>query len=290
MKAAPHLLIITHRHDAFEGKACYLEEISRFWREQGMKVTVQRGPGPKIDADVAILHVDATYVPQEYIDYAKTYPVTINAGISDISKRRISRQLVHPGDGYEGPVIVKTNGNYGGQSDAGLRNNRGGLGGTLTRLRQRLPWYCRSQVVKYPIYSSPREVPKLVWLNPDLLVERLLVERRDDLYLLRIWIFLGDREYHSIVLARHPLVKWENVLGRERGTEAPAELHRLRKELNFEFGKFDYAIVDGKAVLFDTNTTPTWCTGGELLTARARILQEGIHSFLSPREGPMVSA
>jgi len=149
MKAAPHILIITHRHDTFEGKACYMEEVSWFWREQGMKVTVQRGPGPKIDADVAILHVDATYVPQEYIDYAKTYPVTINAGVSNISKRHVSRQLVRPGDGYKGPVIVKTNGNYGGLSDAGWRQGKGGLTGTLSRLRQRLPWYCRSQVVKH---------------------------------------------------------------------------------------------------------------------------------------------
>ncbi len=280
MSMAPHILILTHPQVPYEGHDYYLEQISTIWQEQGIKVTVQRGPGEKVDADVAIVHVDATHVPPEYTAYVKQYPVVLNGGITDISKRHVSRHLVRRGDGYTGPVIVKTNGNYGGQADASIIAREGGLRRLLGEWRQKLPWYCRSRVVQYPIYASPAEVPKLVWLNPDLVVERFLTERDGEYYCLRTWLFLGDREGNSLTWSSDPIVKTRSMIRRVEGPEAPPELRQIREELKFDFGKFDYGIVNGKAVLYDTNTTPTWAGGGEAFRARALVMAEGIKAYL----------
>ena len=43
----------------------------------------------------------------------------------------------------------------------------------------------------------------------------------------------------------------------ERLTEVPEELRQIRRDLKFDFGKFDYTMVDGRPVLFDANRTPT---------------------------------
>lgn len=71
------------------------------------------------------------------------------------------------------------------------------------------------------------------------------------------WYFLGDKDCVSTLLSRSPVVKIANVdefvpLHRE----VPDEIRRRREELKFDYGKFDYVTVDGKAMLLDANRTP----------------------------------
>jgi hypothetical protein len=63
--------------------------------------------------------------------------------------------------------------------------------------------------------------------------------------------------------------------------DIPDDLRRWRRELGFDFGKFDYAIVEGKTVLYDANRTPT--AGGidpELIRERVATLATGLKTFL----------
>jgi hypothetical protein len=55
-----------------------------------------------------------TIVPTDYSALMQRYPRVINRRVLDISKSTISANLVRPGDPYAGPVIVKTDRNYGG--------------------------------------------------------------------------------------------------------------------------------------------------------------------------------
>ena len=57
---------------------------------------------------MAFLHADLSLVPKSYPGFAARYPIAINADVNDIRKTSHSRNRVEPGDGYEGPVIVKT--------------------------------------------------------------------------------------------------------------------------------------------------------------------------------------
>lgn len=282
-----HVAILVHKNDPFERAGYILHEIAAIWGESGVRVSVLKGPGPRIDADLAILHVDLTVVPRDYLTCVRQYALAINAGVTDTSKRLISSNLVRRGDGYEGPVIVKTNGNFGGTTEARLAKS-----GPLPlryahSVRHRLPWSCRSLLSEsdYPVFDSVKQVPRLVWHNTDLVVERFLPERHGSYYCLRTWTFLGDRETNTLRYSTHPVVKSRNIIRREPVPDVPDNLRRLRRDLGFDFGKFDYSIVDGKAVLYDANRTPSLGSlPREQFLSRARSLAEGIRAFLGERD------
>jgi hypothetical protein len=223
-----------------------------------VEVLLRNRPGPRVEADLAILHVDATVVPEEWADSLRDYPRAWNWRVRDCSKRSFSRQLLRPGDGYAGPVMVKTDANCGGQADLRNLKRRWPLLRLVAPLLSRMPWRLRRGMVgNYPVFDSPAQVPAGVWANPSLVVERLLCERSGGDYGLRTWVFCGDRSIHSLTYAAHPVVKADQVLRRELLGEVPAELRALRRERGYGFGKFDYAVVDGQVALFDINPTPS---------------------------------
>src|SRR2546421_3513047 len=240
-----HIAILVHEHDNFERTAYFLREIAAIWRESKIRISVSRGVSRFENADLAILHVDLTVIPPEYLALARRYPIALNARVADISKRLISRHLVSRGDGYDGPVIVKTNRNWGGIKEGHLAAK--GL----------MPQSYVCEPGKYPIFLSPAKVPPAFWDAPELIVERFISEQRDGMFCLRTWVFLGDRETNSLSYAKEPIIKSSNVIRREVVPDVPDELRRTRHEMGFDFGKFDYAIVNGKVVLYDVNRTPS---------------------------------
>lgn len=276
-----HVVILVHKYDQFSEFKYVLHEISRVWEQQGARVSVQRGPGPKIDADMCILHADLTVVPDEYMEFVRAYSVCLNHGVGNISKRAISENLVTHEDAYAGPVIVKSNLNCGGYPEDRLANSewaRRRLGKMQIWRRPRM-----KAVSGYRIFASASEVPANVWTNPNLVVERFLPEIRDGKYCLRTWLFLGDRETNSLSYSADPVVKSGNILHRETGVEVPEELRRMRRQLGFDFGKFDYAMVDGRVILYDANRTPTFGRfSKEMFSQSILVLSKGIESYISP--------
>jgi hypothetical protein len=276
-----HIVILVHNHDTFNNSRYFLYEISEIWREQGLRMSVLHSPGPRVDADIAFLHVSLTVVPDDSLAFVRQYPVVINGSVTNISKRLTSTNLVCRDDGYEGQVIIKTNRNCGGQSEARLAKKGPLLRRCANSLRNMQPWSRRSQLSDYPIFESVSQVPCAVWDNPDLVVERFLPERHNGFYCLRTWVFLGDRETNSVCYSDQPIIKSNNVLRREKVAEVPDELRQKRRDLGFDFGKFDYAIVNGQVVLYDANRTPTLGNfPKEKFLPGIRSLAEGIRAYL----------
>jgi hypothetical protein len=270
---AKHVVILVHRHGSFDEPLYYLREIAELWRASGIDVTVLYGPRPGVKADLAILHVDLTVTPDDHLDFMRQFPAAINAAVADISKRAISANLVKSGDGYDGPVIVKTNRNAGGYMEAFLAAR-----GLMPRSPTRSPTCPPDQ---YPILKSARDVTQAVWDHPDLVVEKFLPEFRDGCYCLRNWVFLGDKEIHAVMLSKHPIVKSTNMLRRQPLGEVPDALRQMRRRMKFDFGKFDYVMVDGRVVLYDANRTPGLIhVTREQYMPRIKVLAEGIHAFL----------
>lgn len=283
------IAILTHEYDDFYGETYFLKEFSEIWKENGHSVEVLNGTAKTTEADLAILHLDMTETPDEYLRFARTsFPRVLNDKIKDVSKRSISSNICHAGEAVEGPVIVKTNLNCGGIPEA-LRRRR--ADGMATKIRDKLKnvfsfkshWSKVSFLhpLEYPVFESAEKVPTEVWTNPNLVVERFLPERKDDFYCLRIWTFFGDRETHLLTFSKHKILKSTTIMHREKLGDVPDELREKRKELGFDFGKFDYVMVDGKAVLFDANRTPTL----NAFTKQAAMpglleLASGIDSFL----------
>jgi len=287
--------ILVHRYDSFQSMDYWLRAIAEDWRQSGIEIKLLYGPQARADADLAVLHVDLTVIPTEYMDHVSRYPRAINASVRDISKRRISSHLLRRGDRHDGPVIVKTDRNaLGGRewhfAKRGLLRPRPrDLVGNYTdfakeayRIAKRWRRHGSPRAFRdYPVFGSTGDVPEAVWGDPEFVVERFLPERQGEYYCVRTWLFLGDRERHAIFFSRSPIVKSTNVVDFERLSEVPEDLQRLRKDLKFDFGKFDYAMVEGRVVLYDANRTPAiGAFPRERYVPIAQSLAGGIKAFL----------
>jgi hypothetical protein len=71
-------------------------------------------------------------------------------------------------------------------------------------------------------------------------------------------------------------VKGKDLIRIDPLGEVPEELRRKRNELGFDYGKFDYAISDGRLVLFDTNPTPGMPFESERYRPKALHLAAGL--------------
>jgi hypothetical protein len=102
-------------------------------------------------------------------------------------------------------------------------------------------------------------VPAGVWDNQNLVVQRLYTERDEDgLYCLRFWYVPGDRDYHIVCKANDPVIKGRNIIKRQAvEIETPVCLLSARQRLGVDFGRFDYILKNGEAVILDVNRTPT---------------------------------
>jgi hypothetical protein len=99
------IAIITHKFDKFPRRPYLLHAILR---EAGIEVEVTHGHRSFVEADLAILHVDATVVDPEYTTLAKRYARTINLEVRNIRKSAISGAALTRGAPWHGAVIVKT--------------------------------------------------------------------------------------------------------------------------------------------------------------------------------------
>jgi hypothetical protein len=233
--------------------------LCKIWGEAGHQTFVARGPD--VDADIALVHTDTTIVNPAIVPAPRAGLTILNGRALDISKRRVSKYLVSREDEYGGPVIIKTDHNAYGipmfpMSRAYYEKLLRRRSATLENWRDAgvLPLY------EYPILASKSDVPDWAWADPDIVVERFMPEIEDDLFVLRMWIFLGNRGVGLKIYSRDPIVKSRQRVRYEYFTDIPHELRAERERLGFDFGKFDYVMRDGKAVLLDANTTPTIST------------------------------
>lgn len=225
------------------------------WRESGHRVTV--GPVRRLEADLGIMHVDRTWVAREWVpDNPGRYPL-LNAGVLDISKRRISRQLLRRDSDYAGPVIIKTDANCFGNRER-ARDSRWRLQALRYRLARRGYWRWMRQLPPgdYPVYDNLQTVPAWIWRRAGLVAERFLPEIENGEYVLRVWMFIGAREYGVRLFSRHPVVKAGRITRHEYIHEVPQQLRDIRAQLGIDYGKFDYVMVGGEPILLDANKTP----------------------------------
>ena len=75
-----------------------------------------------IDVNLHLM-LDLSVVPSNYLEFASLYPVAVNGRLADIRKSHVSANLTAPGDGWDGPVIVKSNLNYRGLPEQVLEGN-----------------------------------------------------------------------------------------------------------------------------------------------------------------------
>ena len=276
------IVVVRRPNDSFDRYSSLIHLLIQQWRQWGFRVDVSDHTdtvvGPRT---VVIPHLDTTRTPADYQAFFARCAVVVNRTVTDISKRRISENLVTRPTDHDGPVIVKTDRNCGGQAEFELIRNKGRVAQAALTIARRLPWELTGMIDQYRVFDHPSLVPRAAWRNPLLVVEKFLPERQNGMYCLRQYTFFGTSEINTLVFSVDPIVKARNVTTRQVLPESPPGVRELRTMLGFDYGKFDYVLQDGRVVLFDANRTPTYDPASRAGSASALIigLAEGIHGF-----------
>lgn len=266
------IAILMHENDRkadlFQWVIAYLAEI---WEADGHRVKFVFGVNKFVPADLAILHVDLSVVPDEYIEFGRRYPLTLNGEVNDIRKSVISTNLVRSGNTYSGPVMVKSDLNYGGFPERRL--NRFQDPGSASGIDSPLD---------YRVFDNLHAVPEAVWNSPELVVEKFLPEFDGDLYCIRNYLFLGDQMNCMRRFSKHPVVNGKTQTGKEE-IEPHPEIVELRHKLGFDYGKFDYVIHNGQAILLDANKTVGAVTRSKSspIQEQRRMRATGLYSYFA---------
>ena len=275
-------MVIRRPHDAFDRYSYTIHPLMEQWRRWGFAVDVSdqmdTAVGPRT---VVIPHLDVTRTPAKYEASFARYAVVVNRAVTDISKRRISENLVSRPADYDGPVIVKTDRNSRGQPELERVHGKGRLARAALALARRLPWTLTGMIGEYKVFDHPSFVPRAAWSNPLLVVEKFLPERREGMYCLRQYTFFGASEINTLAFSVDPIVKARNTIRRQVLSEPSPGVRDIRTALGFDYGKFDYVLQDGRVVLLDANRTPTYDPASPAGSARPLLsdLARGIHGF-----------
>lgn len=220
---------------------------------RGVEVIHLHGTDEFVPADAVFVHVDLSVLPPAYVRFARRYPLQINAGAVDIRKSAYADGLLNRGDRHDGPVIVKTELNYGGTPEHLERS----LPARMARRLGRLLTGAKTPVIQaktdYRIFPSLADVPA-DYFTPENVVQKLVVERMDGKHVLREYLFLGDLHYENIERSDEAIITEDEHVSCSPFTPHP-RLLALRQNLGLDYGKIDYVMVDGAPFVFDANKT-----------------------------------
>ena len=284
-----HIAILFHKQDRHRILSHYIvHHLAEKWRMDGHEVHYLFGPKRYVPADLIMVHVNLSVVPDDYLKLAARYPISLNGRVRDIRKTAVSRNLLQRGDGWEGPVIVKSDLNYAGHPEKVFRRTwlerRWRPARRVRRLIERvrsdtIPF---SESIDYCVFDRFDDVPDHWFGNRHVVVEKFRPELEKGLYHVRMYQFLGDRWTCTRVASTNPIVKAESGSVSEE-IKPHAEVVAWREEFGLDYGKIDYVINDGEVVLLDANKT----TGAsnflskEKRDAMRRYRADGLYSYFS---------
>ena len=240
------------------------------WKRAGYRVVEHFGFSNPPPADLLFLHVDKTILPEEYLQCTASYQTVINGRVTDISRRRYSTILLNSESLHTGPVIVKTNANY------------GGIPEFVGTGKESFSWE-RTSVLNprsYPIFAGVCDVPAGVWKNPRLVVEKFIPEFQDGYFYVRYWTFLGEANLTGRIGSRHPIVKFSHCETPDTPVAIPDRLRIVRKNLGLDYGRFDFVVHGDYFYLLDVNKTQGGVASPDTYRDQLNFLASGIKSFL----------
>lgn len=285
------IAVLFHKRDRYYNPSRYVvHHLADCWREDGHEVIYLYGVKRFVPADIILVHVNLSVVPEAYLEFASRYPIALNNRVRDIRKSTISRNIVGPGDAWDGPVIVKSDLNYAGRPERVLSRSwlerRWRPSRRVRRVVERLvgrriPFV---ETTDYEVFNSLDAVPERWFQHPQVVVEKFRPEIDGGLFCNRIYQFLGDRWTCTRLASTHPVVKMTGSV-RADDIEPHDEVVAWREELNLDYGKLDYAVVDGEVMLLDVNKTTGagQFTSEEKLRDMRRYKAQGLYAYFSRR-------
>jgi hypothetical protein len=278
----PRIAVLLHSHQRKADLRHYLiSYLADIWRAEGLEVIYLFGVDDVVPADLLIVHVDLSVVPDAYLEFACRYPRVLNGELRDIRKATFTTLRVTGSSGYSGWVIIKSNLNHAGLPDARLARMTGIprlaylAGRVVAPGRQR-------KLLAYKIYQLVQDVPAGVFECDDLIVEEFVPELENGLYHIRHFDVLGDRFTCLRMASARPVVRGHWAVSSEV-VEPHPHVFQLRRMLNLDYGNLDYVMHNGVVHLLDVNKT---LNAGAVSGARGAHAQrrqhiaEGIYAYL----------
>lgn len=261
--------------------------LAELWRNQGLDVVFAFGTRAPPEADLAILHVDLSVVPDGYAKLASRYPIVLNGRILDIRKSAHSTNLVRRDQAYDGPVFVKTDLNAAGHPE---RRARSKPLRELQRLARRAGGRPMARVRRldgYRVFESRCEVPDSLWRDPRFVVEKFLPEQTAIGYAAHSCFVLGNARVCERSESPSPIVCDATAVRIENAVPHPCVAEHCAS-FRLDFGKLDYTVRGGKCVVLDVNKTVGASRSGQNaeLQENRRIWSAGLYDYLEGRRQP----
>lgn len=285
--AGKRIHIVTEDAVEFILAGYLLKALARRWGQQGHVVTVgETNHFPP--ADIACLHMDTTDLKDAFAHIAGNYPRVLNGRFLDNSKRRLSKRLLTADSNYSGPVILKTDANYGGLPELRHRYPGGIPEALIARsfIDPDIDWHRVEHIPSknYFVLDSKDTVPAPVWSNPHLVVEQFTPEiDQNGLFCMRACLFFGRREACILMRSRSQIIKGPNVIEREfLNGPAPQEVQAFKREHGIDFGRIDYVIHRGEVIILDANKTASLSHEAASMLAHVitQPLAEGLRDYV----------
>ena len=284
--AAKRIAILFHEQDR-RTESYIVDRLAQYWREDGHEVVYLFGTGTYVPADLVLVHVNLSIVPEEYVAFASRYPIVLNGEVRDIRKSVIGANLVTRHDSWMGPVIVKSDLNFGGAPERALMlaapDKRSRVRRAARRVAARLTG--RMEIddwTTYRVFGRAADVPSSIFKRHDVVVERFLPECENGLFHLRVFQALGDRWTCTRLASPEPVFK-ASMSVRAEAIEPSSEVDTWRRRFRLDYGKLDYLVHDGRPVLIDVNKTtgasPSMADAP--LEAMRRQLADGLYSYFA---------
>lgn len=287
MSSGGKRIAIVHFGDRdLDARSYFIRVLRPEWEAAGWSVVALDNSRRFVPADIAVSHVDRTKVPERIQSLLARYPRVVNGRLNDISKSRVTRLAVTETDGWDGPVIVKTERNCSGAPERNHLAARLGLGfkPLVDRVADRIRrWQARNGIDPfrpYPVFSRLADVPERMRRNPELVVQRFLPERDGDLYVMHMLTFCGDHGVSVRTRSTEPVVKARGFVDVSIVDVPPGLIAEVRA-LGADYGKVDYVMHHGRPVILDVNRAPTFAgpEPNERHRFVARTIARGIEEF-----------
>lgn len=254
MTEQPKKLAILHsRSTPPGGRHHMVSVIADNLSELGVEVIHLYGTGRFVPADAVFVHVDRSVVPRDVVRFAARYPRQINPLALDIRKRSFADGLLKAGDSYGGPVIVKSDLNYGGApefADLSLAERALAKAG---RMLTRQPDIRILTKADYRVFPSLSDVPQ-GYFGAGNVVQKLMLEKDGEKNLLREYMFLGNRHFENVERSAGAIITEDEHVSCHPFEPHPRLLN-MRRRLKLDYGKIDYVMIDGEPFIFDANKT-----------------------------------
>lgn len=247
------LAVLHSRNTPFGAPHHMVSVIAAHLAELGVDVIHMHGPADYVPADALFVHMDRSVLPKGIAEFAQRYPRHINGEALDIRKRSYADGLLERGDRHDGPVIVKSDLNYGGAPEFTNWSLLERVRAKAVRLLTPQPKLRILSKSDYRTFPSLADVPD-AYFGAGNVVQKLMLEKDGERNLLREYIFLGDLHYENIERSASEIITEDEHISCLPFTPHP-RLLEMRRRLKLDYGKIDYVMVDGDPFIFDANKT-----------------------------------